>query len=308
MKITVALCTYNPKIPLLHRALDAIEPQLKEVDSEFLLIDNNSATPLDTIESLKRYPLRIVRETRQGLTAAREAAIREAAGDVILFVDDDNILTPGYLKGVLRNFEDPKLGLLGGAIFPEYEVEPPSWFWPFEDMLAIRRHPLTHTSIITSPPFNNYFPVGAGFSVRRDLACEYLSAEQEIRIEGRQGDSLSSGEDIDLCLHTLSLGYHLKADGSIRLIHVIAQNRVSESYLKKLAKGSIASSALIQAKWISKFKESVYPALSPTFKYRAMVKHTLYSTLSPISPRFRVKTAIYRAILDGIKSVGQFKT
>jgi len=303
MKITVALCTYNPKIPLLHRALDAIEPQLQEVDSEFLLVDNNSATPLDTIESLKRYPLRIVRETRQGLTAAREAAIREAVGDVILFVDDDNILAPGYLKGVLRNFEDPKLGLLGGAIFPEYEVEPPNWFWPFEDMLAIRRHSKTTSVDTTNPPFTDWFPVGAGFAIRGTLASNYLTGgEGGTRIEGRQGASLSSGEDIDLCLFAIHRKYKLRVDGTLTLTHVISADRLDENYLVRLANGSIGSSVLIEKKWQGLFQSAIYPVFfNRSIKF--FLKAKIYKALQPFSPKYKVKNAIYKAIENGSKEL-----
>ena len=47
----------------------------------------------------QRHPRgRVVREDRLGLTHARTRGIEESSGEVILFVDDDNILREDYLE------------------------------------------------------------------------------------------------------------------------------------------------------------------------------------------------------------------
>src|SRR5689334_17683886 len=102
--LTVALCTYNPAEDLLRRSLDSIVPQLETVEAELLVIDNNSSLPLGERGWLDGYPLRVIRELKPGLTAARERAIESAQGDVLLFVDDDNVLHEGYLAGVVEDF------------------------------------------------------------------------------------------------------------------------------------------------------------------------------------------------------------
>src|SRR4051812_10076048 len=104
MKLTVAVCTYNPDRQLLLRAVGAIVSQLPS-SAELLVIDNNSSPSLAETRALDGYPLRLIRESRQGLTAARERAIEDATGDVILFADDDNILENGYLTTVVAGFE-----------------------------------------------------------------------------------------------------------------------------------------------------------------------------------------------------------
>ena len=125
MQITVAVCTLNPDQGLLIRAVAAIARQLP-ANAELLVIDNNSYPSLEDRGLLAEYPVRLIRESRPGITAAREAAIHAARGDVILFADDDNILDDGYLAKASDAFaSDGRLGLLGGRVVPEYDSPPP---------------------------------------------------------------------------------------------------------------------------------------------------------------------------------------
>ena len=95
--------------------------------------------------------------------AARETAIRRARGRVVLFLDDDNVLEPGYLAGVVEAFRDPALGVLGGGVIPEYEATPPSWLTEFEAYLAVRRYPRELVVETTGLPYTGHFPIGAGW-------------------------------------------------------------------------------------------------------------------------------------------------
>lgn len=297
MKLTIALCTYNPKPQLLLRAVDAIVPQLESrQDVEFLVIDNNSSPSVQDLGVLSGYPLRILREPRQGLTAAREAAIAGARGELILFVDDDNILDPGYVEGVIESFADEKLGLLGGAIYPEYEAPPPAWFMDFENLIAIRRYPQSLRAQTTDFRHSDFFPVGAGFAIRTPLARAYVEdCNKDIRIEGRKGAALSSGEDIDLALYVLSQGHSLLATGSLRLLHVIPAARVNEDYIRRLARAGLISSGEIERKWSRRLNEGIFPLLGWP-KWKVWLRAGVFSILYPLSPKYRIKRDIFLAV------------
>jgi glycosyltransferase involved in cell wall biosynthesis len=298
MDVSVAICTYNPDTGTLGRALDAIVAQLHEVSSaELIVIDNNSKPALAEWEYLSSYPIRLIRESTPGLTAAREAAINNAEGEVIVFVDDDNVLDDHYLVTAFDWFsQDPRLGLLGGRILPEYETRPPSWFGEFENWLAIRRYPIELHIETTMPMYSDYFPVGAGLVVRRNLARAYLEdCATGARIEGRRGSALSSGEDLDLGLFILSQGSKLAVTGSLSLTHVISSGRISDEYLQRLAVSNVKSSLELDKKWSSRFGESVYPLQSmsgPEVLLRAVVT----SLLGLWSPRYRVKQGVYATL------------
>lgn len=299
MKLTIALCTYNPKPMLLRRVVDAILPQMSSRhDVEFLVIDNNSSPSVQELGVLAGLPLRILREPRQGLTAAREAAIADAQGELILFVDDDNILDPGYLDLVIESFADEKLGLLGGAIYPEYEAPPPKWFLDYENLIAIRRYPSSLRVTTVDFRHSDFFPVGAGFVVRRSLARSYVEdCDRDVRIEGRKGAALSSGEDIDLALYVLSQGYSLMVTGALRLLHVIPPARVNEVYICRLARSGLASSAEIERKWSRRLNSDIFPLFAWP-RWKIFLRSIIFSFLSPFSIRYRIKREIFMAIAE----------
>src|SRR4030095_1866009 len=96
-RLSVAICTHNPRADYFARTLDGLRAQtLSRNEWELLIVDNASAPPL--APDLSWHPRgRIVREERAGLTPARTCAIRSTIADLIVFVDDDNVLAPDYL-------------------------------------------------------------------------------------------------------------------------------------------------------------------------------------------------------------------
>lgn len=263
MILTVAICTYNPRVDLLARVLGALAPQVDRNDVELIIIDNNSSPPVEAaaFENISR--VRVVHEPKQGLTAARERAIAEARGDIILFVDDDNVLSPNFIVRLLEIFRKPTVGMVGGAVYPEYEIAPPRWIGRFEECLAIRRHPPDCYVETLSPPCTRYFPIGAGFAVRRNIAVDYVQSLPSMgRIEGRKGGALLSGEDTDLALFVLSRSSSLIVSGQLTLTHVITAKRVELGYLRNLIIGIMEGSAELDKKWTPRFTAPITGALS----------------------------------------------
>ena len=69
-------------------------------------MDNRSDEPLADRIDLSWHPdAHIVREDTLGLTPARLRGIRESKGDLLVFVDDDNVLDVDFLEVALRTME-----------------------------------------------------------------------------------------------------------------------------------------------------------------------------------------------------------
>ena len=117
--VSVIICTHNPRRDYLRRVLDALYAQtLPKEEWELLLIDNASDTPLADTWVLSGNPqARHIREDELGLTPARLRGIRESCGDLLVYVDDDNILAPDYLQTARALLmEHPHLGVIGAGI------------------------------------------------------------------------------------------------------------------------------------------------------------------------------------------------
>ncbi len=128
-QISIIICAHNPRPGYLRRVLDALKAQTLPMEEwELLLVDNASKEPLITTWDLAWHPrARHIREDELGLTPARLRGIRESSAEIIVFVDDDNVLAPTYLRQALekeRTF--PMIGVWGGRIDLEFEVPHPN--------------------------------------------------------------------------------------------------------------------------------------------------------------------------------------
>src|SRR5262245_10819771 len=90
---SVITCARNSRRDYFQRMLDGLASQTLPVAQwEYLLIDNASATPLAEQFDLSWHPrIRTLTESKLGLTPARLHGIREARGELLVFVDDDNV-------------------------------------------------------------------------------------------------------------------------------------------------------------------------------------------------------------------------
>ena len=243
--ITVVLPTRNPDRERLDRSLQGLVVQaLPRDDWELVVVDNGSAPAVaDGKFPQMGCPIRVVREHRVGLTPARLAGIHAARGQVIVFVDDDNVLRSDYLAQVARLFDGrPKLGAAGGPVIPEWEAPPPAWTHEFHGLLALRD---LGPAIQIAPggpnvPWPNFAPVGAGMAIRREFAQAYAAAvikdTRRKRLD-RSGSSLASGGDNDLVFTTLHAGGDVGYFPDLQLTHLIPAGRLEPKYLGMLNRG-----------------------------------------------------------------------
>jgi glycosyltransferase involved in cell wall biosynthesis len=251
MKFSVIICTHNPRPDYLRRVLDALKAQtLPKERWELLLIDNASQEPLARSWDLSWHPhARHIQEDELGLTSARLRGIREAKGEILVFVDDDNVIQEDYLVQAERICREwPILGTWGGSIEPSFEVQPPIWAEPYLRYLALRVVAKDQWSNLTDQ--FGMLPWGAGLCVRRIVAVEYLrrTATSPMRLAlDRKGNQLSSGGDTDFALTACDLGLGTGLFSYLRLTHLIPEGRMREPYLLKLMEGQVYSLHMLSA-------------------------------------------------------------
>jgi len=250
---SVIICSHNPREKYLKRVLEALEAQTFDRRHwELLLVDNGSEEILERKWNISWHPEgRHIREDKLGLSWARQRGIRDSRGEILIFVDDDNVLPPSYLKTAVQlGKEWPILGAWGpSAIVPEYEVEPAEQLkdlMPIRDLAGPR-----WTNVL--PPSIEAMPWGAGLCVRRAVAEAYceLSRNDTIPITGRRGKLLLGAEDDEICYTACSLGMGVATFPDLRLTHLIPKERMSEAYLIKLVEGAMLSKMLLEHKWFA---------------------------------------------------------
>ncbi len=249
--LSVITCSHNPREEYFTKVLDALERQtLDKQDWEFLVIDNASATPLSTRFDLSWHPnARHITESELGLTHARLRGISESTGEVLVFVDDDNVLDADFLERAVEIGRAwPRLGTWAGQTRPGFEEQPPDWTRPYWSRLVIREFDSDRWS--NNPADAEAMPCGAGMCVRRAVAEYYLqlhrSGQRNIMMD-RAGSSLISGGDSDMAICACDLGMGMGMFTSLKLTHLIPPDRLTEDYLVRLVEGLAYSSLVLNS-------------------------------------------------------------
>ncbi|MGO8696322.1 MAG: glycosyltransferase [Limisphaerales bacterium] len=248
--LSVIICTHNPRLDYLRRVLDALKAQtLPKEGWELLLVDNASKDPQSPVWDLCWHPHgQHVREDQLGLTPARLRGIKESTGEVLVFVDDDNVLRSDFLLNTVEiSKEFPLLGAWGGGVEGEFDQQVPDWLSPHLQALAVRDVDRDYWSNYYAD--NRSMPFGAGLCVRRSVATAYeraLISRPASKQLGRKGLSLVSGEDIDIALTAYDSGFGTGLFQRLRVTHIIPKTRMTVDYLCRLLEGIEYSTHLLR--------------------------------------------------------------
>jgi len=212
-------------------------------------VDNACREPLSKQVDLSWHlGARHVREDELGHVPARLRGIKEASGELLVFVDDDNVLSTDYLERAAAIPKDyPHIGVFGaGVVAPEFEVEP-SWdVKPFLQLLALRT--VSETSWTNNVSDYSCAPYGAGLCVPSRIAADFRQLVLDLsptEVLGRRGQFLFCGDD-DLFSWLSAgpdVGYGIFPE--LRLLHLISANRVRPDYLIPLIYGHTFSHTVL---------------------------------------------------------------
>lgn len=120
--LSIILCTRN-RVHALRACLAALDLQeVAEVHGEVILVDNGSTDETSAVmerfaaQAEGQVPVQRIHVAEPGLSRARNAGVRTARGQVLVFLDDDVYLGENYLR-IARNVLDVyELDYCGGRI------------------------------------------------------------------------------------------------------------------------------------------------------------------------------------------------
>jgi glycosyltransferase involved in cell wall biosynthesis len=240
--VTVALCTYN-RAETLRRTLAGLARQDYPPDChEILVIDNRSTDATAAVIAAfadARVPPRRVLEPEQGLDHARNRAIAEARGEIILFGDDD-ILVPGdWITRMAAPFAadlDHRLGAVGGEVIPVFPEGVPAWVAGWHAPLAFRRDagPL--------PP--EHTPMGANLAFPRRVFAELGGFHTAL---DRTGARYFSGGDSEMIRRVRAAGLTVWFVPEAAVQHQMPASRTTFRYAARHAFDSARSRVIDRA-------------------------------------------------------------
>jgi glycosyltransferase involved in cell wall biosynthesis len=130
MRFTIVVPTFNRAADLA-KTLDSLSRLASSSPWEVIVVDNNSTDDTRQVveEAAARFPveLRYLFEAEQGRSAALNAGIREARGDIIGTTDDDVQIEPDWLDRAAEALETLDCDYVGGKVLPIWPAARPSW-------------------------------------------------------------------------------------------------------------------------------------------------------------------------------------
>ena len=105
-------------------ALAGEQPQTAEPPEQAVLSEPSGSADSDKATSRLVY----VHEPEPGIVAGRNRALSQARGsDALIFIDDDEIPSPGWLKALVSTWRDQGCAAVTGPTPPTFEVAPSTW-------------------------------------------------------------------------------------------------------------------------------------------------------------------------------------
>jgi glycosyltransferase involved in cell wall biosynthesis len=227
-KPTVIIPTKN-RADALSRLLDSIE-QLDAIDGilpEIIVADNDSRD--DTYERVSaagacfRTPLKAIKVTRPGKSAALNDAAKASTGDILAFLDDDVAVDKNWLTAIESFFRKGEYRVGQGIIrLPAPDQDDP-------DVLRLVERYRTIPRVDYRRPLQRIRTLnGANFFLSREI-FERMGGFDERLGPGASGTS----EDVDfaqrLCAANIAIGYVPQAI----VYHRVDRARLTDEYFKK---------------------------------------------------------------------------
>jgi glucosyl-dolichyl phosphate glucuronosyltransferase len=228
-KITVLVCTYN-RSQTLGVAVESVAVQSlpQSLDWEIVVVDNNSPDQTrQVVEGLKRrYPERIryVFEPQQGISHARNVGIREARGEILAFLDDDEIASTDWLQNLTANLHSGEWAGAGGRVLPPSSFSPPRWL---SIKSSFASGPLAAFDLGLVPGQLNEPAFGANMAFRKEVFDRYGGFRTDL---GRIGKSMISNEDTEFGRRLMAAGLRLRYEPSAITYHPVDEIRLKKEY------------------------------------------------------------------------------
>lgn len=219
--ISVVIPTYGREKVLRDSLVDVLKQDYPNY--EVLVVDQTPTHEPETQAYLEEVvaadKIKLFQLDWASLPGARNYAVRRSSGDIILFIDDDVQLTPGFLAAHAKNYvQNPEVGAVAGRVFDrmklgdsggELEIEylppqamDPGIAWYHIDLV----HTVKPQQVLTAR--------GCNMSFRREIFTKYA-----LRFDERFGGN-AVREESDFCLRLRQTGYKIWYDPEAYLVHL----------------------------------------------------------------------------------------
>ena len=234
IRLSLIIPTHNRSERLIAALESVIRQDLPAADWECVVVSNNSTD--DTVarfgDFAARYPglnLRLVTEDAPGVSYARNRGIAETSAPLLVFIDDDERINPGFLRAYADFFDaHPDAVVAGGRIIAEYVTGRPAWLSKYTEMPIA--NPMDFGDAVRPFPAGRV-PGGGNMAFRRSAALRYGGFDPSL---GRVGRMLIGGEENDFFERLMRGGETCWYVPGAVMWHIIPPEKLTESYFRRL--------------------------------------------------------------------------
>lgn len=293
-RITAVVCTAGAR-PTLHNCLHSLLGQMCDRFEVILVWNNSGDMNLDGVPSHPR--LRVLREERKGVSHARNLAVKQACGEILVFVDDDIVMDSRWLHELTAGFEDPQVVCITGRVIPDGPT-----FLSREKEERYYSEPVD-LSVRTLDPndsdsFQGILGAPLGYGCNMAFRKEFLQAYKTFPEDLGAGSLIGGGDDLFMFVQVLRHGFRIQHAPRAAVTHCFEADatkqkpRMAQLYSANVA---VALKLLLEEKLVVQVLRWVSRALA-----RRLRQLLARKTLTPEPQELLTFTEKLRAYLRGV--------
>jgi glycosyltransferase involved in cell wall biosynthesis len=232
MQFSVVIPTYN-RAGELQQTLASLANINHPGTWEVIVVDNNSKDSTRHVveNAAAKFPveLRYLLESEVGRSAALNAGIKAAAGEIIANTDDDVRFDPDWLQQAAEGLQRENCDFVGGKVLPIWGGPKPAWLsdtggrhWAVIALLDFGSEPLEFGK--------RYAPLGVNLAFKRKAFDRAGLWDTGL---GRKAGTLLGQEVREWMLRARDTGLRGMYAPNMVVHHVIPANRLRKSYFRK---------------------------------------------------------------------------
>jgi glycosyltransferase involved in cell wall biosynthesis len=232
--VSIAIATHN-RAALLSQTLDALARQRWPREGFEIVVADNRSTDgtrqvVETAAAASGAPpIRYLYVADPGKSYAVNAALRIAAGDLLLFTDDDVVPEPQWIERMVGALEETGADFAAGRILPRWEAPPPPWMSPpLYGVLAIPDNGVERLAIGLNT--NQIMPIGANMGLRRSVVERVGGLRGDL---GKLDGTLRTGEDHEFFLRMIHAGCRGVYEPTAVVHHFVPRVRLERGYFRR---------------------------------------------------------------------------